>query len=492
MNKFLKLAVIPVAFLIAGSTTSCAVSPKEIALITDVGDIDDGSFNQESWEAVKEYAINNHKSYDFYRPFNDSEFARSCAVKQAVAKGAQVIVLPGFKFASTCANCMGKYPNVHFLLIDSYVHNGDYNAIDPLDNVCCVGFECEYSGFIAGYTIAQDLMTRDLNETSKILDKYGYGYVGGMASDGVYQFGFGFIQGVCQATAAFCKERSLELPQLHFDYSYAGVFAQDDATAIKVKSWYANENNGVKVVFPCGGKLYQSVTEAAQYYNKHNLEDYDAWLKGGIKAPRNAARWVGVDSDQYRGLKYDYELQSIYTSALKGLNPTIINALQFHYDGDWDKIGGVHDDVTYGGQQVYGSKWMLGLHSILGEFDSEEELEDEYDDYVGIPILDAYDEETGIMRGFDNFKYDDGTSEHKSDYIGLYNKLISDDPDRLRVYGGNGVEWSHNKDMGGYPDGMESDSWWNSKNSNDDDKIYFREKYLGDYPKEKIDPIKTL
>ena len=115
MNKFLKLAILPVAFLVAGTTSSCSVSPKEIALITDIGDIDDGSFNQESWEAVKDYATEYHKTYDFYRPFNDSNFARICAVKQAVAKGAKVIILPGFKFAATCMSVMEKYPKVNFI-----------------------------------------------------------------------------------------------------------------------------------------------------------------------------------------------------------------------------------------------------------------------------------------------------------------------------------------------------------------------------------------
>ena len=153
MNKFLKLAVIPVAFLITGTTNSCAVAPKEIALITDIGDINDGGFNQESWEACKEYGKTHHKSYDFYRPFNDSGFARSCAIKQAVAKGAQVIVLPGFKFADTCAIESKKYPNVHFLLIDSSITQ---DAEHSFENVCTLGFKCSCSGFIAGYIASGD------------------------------------------------------------------------------------------------------------------------------------------------------------------------------------------------------------------------------------------------------------------------------------------------------------------------------------------------
>ncbi len=481
MNKFLKLAVIPVAFLITGATTNCSAPSKEIALITDIGDIDDGSFNQESWEAVKDFAIENHKSYDFYRPFNDSDFARNCAVKQAVAKGAQVIVLPGFKFAPTCANAMEKYPDVKFLLIDSYVHNGNYAAITPTKNICCVGFKCEYSGFIAGYTIAKDLLTRDYidsGDAKTILDKYGFGYVGGMASSGVYEFGFGYIQGICRATADFCNDNNItKKPDILINYSYAGVFAQDDPTAIKVKSWYSSD--GVKVVFPCGGKLYQSVTEAAQYYNKHNLNNYEDWLNGKLeRSPRDAARWVGVDSDQYRGLTYDYELKSIYTSALKGLNPTIINALSFHYNGKWDRIGGLHGDsegnVSGGGKVGYGGQWILGLNSVFGEYSSETESEPFRDNYVGIP--EEYDQESKIFRGFDNFVYNDGSKDHKTDYIGLYDKLITN---QIKVTGDDGSTWKWDNGViaSGYPNGM--NEWYQTKE--DGTKKKFLDEYLGSY-----------
>lgn len=471
MNKFLKLAVIPVAFLIAGNTTSCTVAPKEIALITDVGDIDDGSFNQESWEAVKEYATANHKSYDFYRPFNDSDFARNCAVKQAVAKGAQVIVLPGFKFAPTCAACMNKYPDVHFLLIDSYVHNGNYTPIEPSNNVCCAGYLCEYSGFIAGYTIAQDLMKRDIEERGELFPNYGYGYVGGMASDGVYQFGFGYIQGICKAMADFCNDHNItNKPSVLFNYSYAGVFAQDDATAIKVKSWYSAEGeNNIKVVFPCGGKLYQSVTEAAQYYNKHQ-PFYNDWMNNGGRTPRDAARWVGVDSDQYRGLTYDYDKKSIYTSALKGLNPTILHALEFHYAGEWEKrIGGMHPNTGISRQDSTG-KWILGLSTIFGDYPDGDPDTPDPDSYVGIPLPEGEIDDSTIFRGYDNYTY------------GEFKKLYKDlsELSAIPVYGGGGTECE------GYEGGNNPGDPSNMDNWKTKDGESFREKYMGNYPEDKI------
>lgn len=464
MNKFLKLAVIPVAFLIAGSTTSCTVSPKEIALITDIGDIDDGSFNQESWEAVKEYATDNHKSYDFYRPFNDSEFARSCAIKQAVAKGAQVIVLPGFKFSGTCATESKKYPNVNFLLIDSSIEqDADHSA----ENVCCVGFKCEYSGFCAGYTIATDLMMRDM-ENGGLKDKYGYGYCGGMASPGVYEFGFGYIQGICKATADFCKLHNInnnDMPMIWINYNYAQVFAQSDTATATMKGWLADDTKDIRVLFPCGGKLYQSATEAVQYYNSHNVKNYSEWLKGNIDAPREAARWVGVDSDQYRGLKYDYEKSSIYTSALKGLKTAVQHALKLHYNNKWTLIGGWRPEgpTDYGAQIGANGQWVLGMNSVFG--DVPDGKRPERGDYVGIPI-EEYDEETGVIRGFS--KYTIALCKE------LRENLIKEDGEegKINVYGGSGTDYGSSQ---GIPDGMEN--WVDPKTGEK-----FRDKYLGSYP----------
>ena len=56
--------------------TTTKTEGYEIALITDVGNIDDKSFNQGTWEGVVEFAETNGKSYAYYRPSEDSTEAR--------------------------------------------------------------------------------------------------------------------------------------------------------------------------------------------------------------------------------------------------------------------------------------------------------------------------------------------------------------------------------------------------------------------------------
>ena len=70
----------------------------EIALVTDIGNIDDKSFNQGSWEGVVEYAEANGKTYNYYRPSEDSDEARIESIETAISKGAKVVVMPGYLF----------------------------------------------------------------------------------------------------------------------------------------------------------------------------------------------------------------------------------------------------------------------------------------------------------------------------------------------------------------------------------------------------------
>ena len=77
---------------------SCVAMAEKIALVTDVGTIDDESFNQACWQGVEAYATANGLEYTYYQPSADSTDARLNAIDQAVAEGATAIVMPGYLF----------------------------------------------------------------------------------------------------------------------------------------------------------------------------------------------------------------------------------------------------------------------------------------------------------------------------------------------------------------------------------------------------------
>lgn len=111
----------------------------EIALVTDVGNIDDKSFNQGTWEGVEAYAKEHNISYNYYKPSEDSTAARLESIKTAIETGAKVVVCPGYLFEEAVYQMQTQYPEVQFLLIDGEPHDANY-TYKTEKNVHCILF----------------------------------------------------------------------------------------------------------------------------------------------------------------------------------------------------------------------------------------------------------------------------------------------------------------------------------------------------------------
>lgn len=300
--KKLFLSALTATLLVGGLTTltACGGRNAELALITDVGDVDDESFNQASWEALKDYAIANEKTYEYYRPTEDSTDARVKSIKQAIKRGAKVVVCPGYLFETAIYQVQDEYPDVKFLLLDGEPHTEDYGTYKTADNTANVLFQEHVSGYLAGY--------------AAVVDGYrNLGFCGGMAVPAVQRFGSGYIQGIDAAA----KELNV---QVAVNYYYAGAFAATDEATAKMKEWY---KGNTEVVFACGGKVYQSVVE-------------------GVKE-RADGKWIGVDVDQVT-----VDPDRIITSATKGLRESVTSALELFYEGKWSEIGGATANLGLG------------------------------------------------------------------------------------------------------------------------------------------------
>ena len=90
----------------------------QVAMVTDSGDITDQSFNQTTYESSKAWAEENGVEFNYYKPESDSDEARKASVDQAVADGANVIMLPGYLFAATVIEQSEMYPDVKFVALD--------------------------------------------------------------------------------------------------------------------------------------------------------------------------------------------------------------------------------------------------------------------------------------------------------------------------------------------------------------------------------------
>ena len=111
-----------------GTKEEAPAAPEtyEIAMITDIGTIDDKSFNQGTWEGVVAYAEKNNITHKYYKPTEQSTDAYLAAIQLAVEGGAKVIVTPGFLFEEPIYLAQDLYTDVTFVLIDGNPHNADY------------------------------------------------------------------------------------------------------------------------------------------------------------------------------------------------------------------------------------------------------------------------------------------------------------------------------------------------------------------------------
>lgn len=302
-----------------GSSGEASGTDMSIAMITDSGDITDQSFNQTTYEASKAWSEENGVAFTYYKPDSDSDEARNASVDQAVAGGANVIVMPGYMFAAAVVSQAEMYPDVKFVALDvgagdicekgvgeGYTYNpDDYDVTEyyNTDNVYCCTYQEELSGYMAGYAAV----------------KLGYkhlGFLGGMSVPAVTRFGYGYVQGIDDAAEELGISQDVEV-----EYVCGGQFYGDADITGAMDTWYGTK--GVEVVFACGGGIFTSAAEAA--------------VKTGGKV-------IGVDSDQSPIIDEKQEGLTV-TSAMKGLAATVNTVLTDIKDGKWSDYAGKIDNL---------------------------------------------------------------------------------------------------------------------------------------------------
>lgn len=266
----------------AGATASeASAEGYEIALVTDLGTIDDKSFNQGAWEGMKKYADENNISYKYYQPQEGTTDSYIETIGLAIEGGAKLVVCPGFLFEEPVYTVQDQYPDVKFILLDGEPHDADYNY-KTADNVMAILFQEDQPGYMAGYAAVKDGMTK-------------LGFMGGMAVPAVIRYGYGFVQGADAAAAEMGTN-------VEIMYNYTGAFAATPEAQAMAASWY---QNGTEVVFGCGGAVGNSVMAAAE---------------------EAKAKVIGVDVDQAT------ESDTVITSAMKFLSNAVYDGVKSFYD----------------------------------------------------------------------------------------------------------------------------------------------------------------
>jgi len=258
----------------------------KIAVVTDVGQLNDGGFNQFTYEGAKQFAEEKGYTYKYYQPANGSDATdddRVAAMRQAIENGAEIIVTPGFLQQAAIATVAAESPDVKFVFVDGWNFG--------MANVTAICYAEEEAGYFAGYAAAKDGYTN-----------FGGTFGGGGTNAACNRYCFGYIQGINAAAAELGTTADVKV-----SFLYGDAFSASPELATQIAGWYTG---GTQVVFSCGGSMVNSVIQAAG-------ENKDSKI-------------IGVDVDQ-SGLD-----ERVITSACKGLQPSVYATLVSWDAGNWD------------------------------------------------------------------------------------------------------------------------------------------------------------
>ncbi len=302
----------------------------EIAMITDIGDLKDGSFNEGTWNGVKEYAYNHDITYKYYKPQNGADAQdqdRVNAFRLAIQNGAKVVVCPGFAFGAALETVVPENPDVKFVFIDGW-NMGQSNLV----GIC---FQEEQCGYLAGYAAVMEGYT-----------KLGGTFGGGSTNSACNRYAYGYIQGINSAAGAKGIKAEVKI-----SHQNGATFSASSDLETQMSGWYTQ---GTEIIFSCGGSMCNSVFAAAA---------------------ANQKKSIGVDVDQSN------ISGTVVTSAMKGLKESVAYALTEYYGGNWDsKLAdkcinlGANDDAVGLPTETWSMKnfTVNDYNSLLGKIKSGE------------------------------------------------------------------------------------------------------------------------
>lgn len=290
-----------------------AAEPLKIGLVTDLGGVEDQSFNQSAWEGLQRAAKDLGVEVNYLPSSTDADYAPN--IETFIDEDYDLIISVGFLLADATRAAAEANPDVKFAIID------DATCAD-LDNVACLTFKVEQATYLVGYVAG--MMT----------EKDNIGFVLGMASDTMHPFGYGYFAGAIDAN-----------PDIKCQMANANNFG-DPATGSTLTTNFVT--NGADIVFHAAGATGTGVISECQ--------------AKGIMA-------IGVDSDQ----SY-LAPETVITSAMKRVDNAVYSTVEALVNGTYE--GGLSVfDINNGGVDIAPTQDLLTDEVIAAVEDVKVKLE---------------------------------------------------------------------------------------------------------------------
>ncbi|MDI6023306.1 BMP family ABC transporter substrate-binding protein [Leucobacter sp. UT-8R-CII-1-4] len=292
-------------------------------IVSDAGGFDDRSFNQLSWEGTKKAADELGVKLKQAESNSETDFAPN--LESMVGQNCNAIVSVGFALSAATVEAANANPDIDFILVDDAADN-DFDGNKDAENIKPLLYDTAQAAFLAGY------LSAGYSQAGKV------GTFGGMEFPTVTIFMDGFKQGVDHYNKV--KGTSVEVVGWNGDTgSFTGGFeANQEAKSVAQNIL----DQGVDVLMPVGGPVYQSALQA-------------------IKESGRDVALVGVDADLFQTDESTQDF--VLTSILKNMDISTYEAVMSSANGEFDA-------ETYIGTLDNGGVGIAPLHNFEGKVDA--------------------------------------------------------------------------------------------------------------------------
>ncbi len=293
--------------LVALALTGCASGGGEadcasedtlcVGLVTDVGEIDDKSFNQSAWEGVQAAAEELDAITNYVETKDGKDYAANIAL--FADKNYDIIVTVGFAMGEATGIAGSEYPDIDFIGVDQWFDGS-------IPNVTGLLFHEDQAGFLAGALAAK------LSKTGMVAAVLGTDLVPPVVA---------FKEGY-EAGARYVNP-DIELISTYHPGGLDVAFTDPDWGGATAKQAI---DNGADVIFGAGGKTGNGALQEVAAQVASNPDLY----------------CIGVDSDQW--LTVPAAHPCLVSSAMKLITPGVVELVKLSNDGAFP--GGVYFGTT--------------------------------------------------------------------------------------------------------------------------------------------------
>ena len=270
----------------------CPEGALKVGMVSDIGGVDDASFNQNTWEGLVMAEEELGVCAQFIESAAQADYEKN--ITEFAEQGYDMIITVGYLLGDATAKMAAQYPDVKFGIVDY--------AYDPgIPNVVGIVFATDGAAFMTGYLAAAWADLQDPEDPA-------VGYVAGMQIPTVEIFVAGHTAGIAYYNEKYGKD-------VGFSGTYVGDFEAPDEGKTQGLSLI---DEGADVILGIGGKTGN----------------------GGLVAAKERGVWgVGVDVDQYNTLPNEKDI--LITSTIKRLDMAVFGVVQSVVDGTFAG-GGVY------------------------------------------------------------------------------------------------------------------------------------------------------